>query len=388
MAPHRRSDRHPDERGFTLMEMMITLAITLLIMAGTLRAMNDAMRSSEMAQATTQMNQGLRTAIDIMVRDMLQVGQGLPSGRTIDIPNGNNSTELYIPGAPTTTRRMPKVWDFGTSAWKAADEITAIIAGTGQGPTINGVATDVVTMILADGAFLSTISDYDVNLTALSAGQMTVEPGVDISNGGADDLKVGDLIMLMKGTSTAFVQITRLDGAQTAFFENTPDSLGLNQTAAAQGTLTRHVATAPLEVAGTNGFVPSTATRIRMISYYIDNVTDPKRPRLVRRINNGHATTYNNNLGTAVAFDVDNLQVSYDLVNGGSNPSEVKFTSADLSGAGKCGASACSPNQIRKINITLSGRSRIPLRQTQQYLRNTLTTQVSLRSMSFIDRYK
>ena len=33
------------------------------------------------------------------------------------------------------------------------------------------------------------------------------------------------------------------------------------------------------------------ATRIRMISYYIDNVTDPERPRLVRRINNGHPWT-------------------------------------------------------------------------------------------------
>ena len=49
-------------------------------------AMNNAIRASEVATLTTNMNQGLRTAMDIMVRDMLQVGQGLPSGRTIDIP--------------------------------------------------------------------------------------------------------------------------------------------------------------------------------------------------------------------------------------------------------------------------------------------------------------
>ena len=86
--------------------------------------------------------------------------------------------------------------------------MTAIIPGPGLGPTINGIATDVITMVQADGAFLSTISDYDVNLTALNATSMTVDPLVDISNGGADDLHAGDLIMLQKSTSTTLVQVT------------------------------------------------------------------------------------------------------------------------------------------------------------------------------------
>ena len=46
-----------------------------------------------------------------------------------------------------------------------------------------------------------------------------------------------------------------------------------------------------------------------MISYYLDNTTTPGSPRLVRRINNGHPTTFNNNLGTAVAIDIENLTV-------------------------------------------------------------------------------
>ena len=385
MTPQLRSDRRRDERGFTLIEIMITLAITLLIMAGTMKAVSDAMRASDIAQGTTIMNQGLRTAIDIMVRDMLQIGQGLPSGRTIDIPNGTGATAVKLPAAPDQPgfpakpqRTLPT----------GATEITAILPGTGLGPTINGVATDIVTFLLADGAFLSTISDYDVNLTALGTGSMAVDPSVDISNGGADDLWPGDLIMLMKGTSTTLVQITSVDGTQTANFA-VNDSLNLNQTAAALGTLTAHRNTAPAEsCTGTGCFVPSTATRIRMITYYIDATTDPARPRLVRRINNGNPTTYNNNLGTALAFDVENLQISYDLVNGTSNPSEVKFSAADLAGTGRCSPNPCSPNQIRKVNITLSGRSRVPMRQTKQFLRNTLQTQISLRSMAFVDRYR
>jgi hypothetical protein len=294
---------------------------------------------------------------------------------------------IKVPGAPGTTRNMPLKWDTATSAWVARDEISAIIPGPGLGPTINGVATDVITMVQADGAFLSTISDYCVNLTALTATTMTVDPAVDISNGGADDLHVGDLIMLQKTTSSTLVQVTALDGVQTATFAS-PDSLNLNQTGAANGTLTRHVATAPLEVVGTNGFVPTTATRIRLVSYYIDNVTDPARPRLVRRINNGSATTYDNLSGTAVAFDVDNLQVSYDLADDAGNPNDVKMNATDLGVGGACAPNPCSPNQIRKINVTVTGRSRTPMRQTRQYFRNSLTTQVSLRSMSFMDRYK
>lgn len=375
-----------NQSGFTLVEMMITMGLTLIIMGSTMAAMNNAIRASEVASLTTGMNQGLRTAMDIIVRDMLQVGQGLPSGRTIDIPNGTGASQVRLPGAPfspAVTRSMPST----------ATEITAIIPGPGLGPTINGVATDVITMIQADGAFLSTISDYDVNLTALTNTTMTVDPLVDISNGGADDLKVGDLIMLMKATSTTLVQITALDGVQTATFA-VNDSLNLNQTAAAQGTLTAHRNTAPADTCtGTGCFIPTTATRIRLVSYYIDNVTTPTRPRLVRRINNGScatcSTAYNNLAGTAVAFDVENLQISYDLVDGVTNPSGIKMSAADMAPGGSCGALiACSPNQIRKINVTITGRSRVPMRQTRQYFRNTLTTQVSLRSMSFMDRYK
>ena len=85
----------------------------------------------------------------------------------------------------------------------------------------------------------------------------------------------------------------------------------------------------------------------------------------MRRINNGGAartcaTTYNNTAGTAVAFDVENLQISYDLVDGVGNPSGVKMNAADLAGTtgGACGPAKCSPNQIRKINVTITGRSR------------------------------
>ena len=136
------------------------------------------------------------------------------------------------------------------------------------------------------------------------------------------------------------------------------------------------------------------ATRIRLITYYLDVTTDPRRPRLVRRINNGSgltaATTFDNGLGTVVAFDIENFTISYDLVapDGVNNPTNVRMTDADLDGSGACAPDPCSPNQIRKVNFVLAGRSSRPMRGTNQFFRNRLSTQVSLRSLSFVDRYQ
>ena len=94
----------------------------------------------------------------------------------------------------------------------------------------------------------------------------------------------------------------------------------------------------------------------------MDVTTDPRRPRLIRRMNNGHPTTFDNTLGTVVAFDVEGLQISYDLADGVGNPTNVRMDDADLDGTGRCAPLVCSPNQIRKVNIAFTGRSRQRLR--------------------------
>jgi hypothetical protein len=125
-----------------------------------------------------------------------------------------------------------------------------------------------------------------------------------------------------------------------------------------------------------------------MISYYLDVTTDPVHPRLVRRMGNGSATVFDNTLGTAVAFDVEDLQITYDLADGVTNPTNVRMTVNDRNGTGRCAPANCSPNQIRKINVLLGARSRLTAKGSQQFLRNRLLTQVSLRSLAFVDRYR
>ena len=64
-----------------------------------------------------------------------------------------------------------------------------------------------------------------------------------------------------------------------------------------------------------------------MITYYVDETTDPRHPR-----SSGASTTatrpFNNPIGTAVAMDIENLQLTYDISNGTNNPGNVKMIAA------------------------------------------------------------
>jgi hypothetical protein len=293
----------------------------------------------------------------------------------LNIPSGTNSQRMNIPGPPGTAYLTPA----GDVDWGA------IVPGPGLGPTINGVATDIVTVLTVDNTFL------DMPLTAITNTTIDVR-ATNPANGQAINIQTGpnrvlagQLLMLEKGSANTLVQITGVDYANRRITFATNDSLKLNQPTAAAGNVPALMATAPADTL-VNGSIPTTASRIRMISYYLDTVV-PNHPRLVRRINNGHPTTFDNTLGTAVATDIENLQFTYDIADGALNPTNVRFTAADLAGTGACNPNPCSVNAIRNVNILMTGRSANNLARRNRLFRNTLTSQVSLRGMAFVDEY-
>ncbi len=87
-----------DERGFTLVELLVAMAITTVILGTTMAALNDAAKATDSAKQVTELNNGLRTAMDMMTRDIMQIGQGLPPGRVIGLPSGTNSVPMQLPG--------------------------------------------------------------------------------------------------------------------------------------------------------------------------------------------------------------------------------------------------------------------------------------------------
>jgi hypothetical protein len=158
--------------------------------------------------------------------------------------------------------------------------------------------------------------------------------------------------LLVVNVNGVFVMVcpTAVNGQSIHYDQG--DVMNVNQ-AAAEGTAAQFG----------NGPLDATFSRIRMITYFIDNAVEP--PRLMRQLNFHQPR--------AVAMGIENFQVSYDLADGAANPTNVE--------------SPALPNQIRKVNIYVAARSRQRSVNTGQFLRNALSTQVSLRNLAFVDRY-
>lgn len=358
--------------GFSLTELMVVMAVMGIVMAGTMSAMTEAIRAGDNARAVTSMNANLRTGVDLMVRDFIQVGQGLLNGGVVFVPtdptNAGLAAQVVRPGPPGANLTFP----IGTTT------INAVEPGPSMGGVINGTPTDMISVLEGDNDF------SQIEVTALGADTMTVRAltvgpprrGANISDGGADDINVGDLILLEQQTRNCFLYVTSVNGQVVRFQAGASDLMNLNQyNAALDATFTQFDKVTAAAIAATR------ATRVRMLTYYVDvDPNDPTQtPRLWRRLNMQAPRT--------VSFAVENFQLTYDLVDGVTNPANVQMDANDLAGGGACSPNPCGRNVIRKVNVFLQGRSRTRLSTTNDFTRNTLSTQVSFRSLALVDRY-
>jgi hypothetical protein len=220
------------------------------------------------------------------------------------------------------------------------------------------VDTDVITVLYADRT-LALDSKPHVAI-ADDGSTMTVDDAVPVT--GTGGLKAGDLILFTTEKGSALQMVTATPDSQVVEFDE-GDAMQMNQRAAPQGTILN------LKDVDTGTFPQTTALRVYMISYFVDLPDGSDLPRLVRQVNMGD--------DLAIAMGVENLQVTYDLVDGTTNPTNVQDV-----------PTGNSPNQIRKVNLYVAARSQDVDPQTREFFRNSMATQVGLRSLSFVDRYR
>ena len=332
--------------GYSLVELMVATLVTMVVLATTLGALNDGIRAADTAGLVGEMQHNSRTALNMMRRDLMQAGQGIPIGG-IPIPSGAGAVPINRPG-PGGSMTFPTTWV----------QFPAVSPGQALGPNILGQVTDMITILYADATL--PMNENPLASIQSDGSRMTIGAG-GLTQAVAESIQVGDLIMFSNAFGNAIQEITGSNpGGQTADFDTT-DSMNLNQRTAPAGTI--------MQLQDSPGsFPPTTGTRIWMITYYVDDST-PDSPRLMRVVNNGTPRP--------IALEIEDLQITYDLVDGVTNPSGVDEPTAPNSAA-----------QIRKVNLVLASRSHKKQRITGQYQRQSLTTQVSLRSLSFFDRYQ
>lgn len=330
------------ERGFTLPELLIALVITVLVSGAALSAIVHAQRNALGANALTDLNQNLRVSINLVVRDLLQTGFDIPVGG-IAFPTGALTDDVYRPGPTGSELTFDDTWV----------AIPAVTPGNGLGPNVNGVATDIVTVLRSDTRL--PWGQMPV-VTVAANGQSVTFPADFAIDDDVDGIKAGDLIMLSNAAGNTLMEVTDTDG-QKVFFGSEAESK-LNQHNAPAGSISA------LRQGGV--YIGVVARRVLMVTYYLDD--SGEAPALMRRINYGE--------DRKIAVGVENLQLTWDLVDGEDNPSNLDEPEPPN-----------TPHEIRKANLHMAART-FDRSSTGKYFRSNLNTQVALRSLAFVDRYK
>jgi hypothetical protein len=351
---------YSSERGFSLTELMIASLVTMLVMGVTFRAFQDALTLNDVATQMTDASQNLRAGSNLLTRDLLEAGRNIPIGG-IAIPSGVGATAIHRPGPDPS-----QVFDNTT-----ATTLPTIATGGGKGPVIDGKATDFITMVM-DDPFLSPLTVYPstnvTNVAKLAPDGSSVDVGPSASwiQGNADPadfvapVKVGDLMYFNSASGTAIQTVTKVEGTTMSF--EAGDPFNFNQRGAAAGSITQ-ILTDPLW----------TVQRVLMFTYYVHE-DEPGVPRLMRERNFFPAQ--------ALAGVIEDLELSYDLVDGTYNPTAVEdlpYTANSVT---------YGSSQIRKVNVHIGVRSETISTRTKDYLRNHLSTVVSVRNLAYVDRYK
>jgi prepilin-type N-terminal cleavage/methylation domain-containing protein len=376
-------------KGFTLVEMMIAMALGAVVMAASVEMYSRSVRGTFVVSQRAEMQQDFRAAANMLTKDASLAGAGMGNNLALALPAGNGA-QIPVYGCD----QIPKCYiNGGAVAYPTQlvggvniPYVYGLIPGWKFGPTINaaGGPTDVLTVVNSDSAFY--LSCYKVSVTdattvlftlPIPLGITCVLPPPMVNPQRLDDpvagLTPGDLLQFQVTTgvgnnatsSTVMAEVTNVTLAANSPLGELQwnvsfaagDPLRMNQPAAATGNLN--------SVIGYTGL----ANRINVISYYIDNSIVP--PRLMRQTS-GHTPIP---LVENVAF----LRFSYDLYDSTTNSAKVD---QDDGGA----SLGLTPSQITKINIKHMALNST-LHGAQGFQGLDLQTSVSARDLTFKNDY-
>lgn len=371
-----------ESSGFTLMELLIAMALGLIVLSAAVQLFTRAVNGTFLVKQRAEMQQNGRAAVGLLTQDISMAGAGLPtSGVQLPTATGTNpkfgcsALACYVSGAAPAGVAFPN------------NHLYGVIQGYRLGiPTsAGGTPTDIITVSYTDNTFA--LDKYAVTAFPIGGTSITMgapPAGVPALLDQAVGLKVGDLLLVQNDKGAAVGEVTGLAGSVISFADLDP--LRINQTAAASGSLNG----LSRNVDPTTGAVtPLTASqigatkviRILVVTYYLDipkgpdgvrYTSDDFPPQLMRQVNGQKPAP--------VAQNIADLQFSFDIYDEGTGAETSNLRDAGVS-VGK------DLNQIRKVNI-VSMTARSQLRGTTGYQGLDLSTAVTVRNMSFRDRYK
>lgn len=372
------------QSGFTLVEFSVAMAVTLVALLATVMAFRMATYSNQNVTQREDMADNIRAGLNLLEQDVIMTGMGIPTGG-ITIP-----TFAATSACPGGTSNLARPLPTAAGTFPACNTtLPAIEPGNALGPFItapdatSNVNTDVLTIVYADNTASSTstiigMNAQPINGTSCPGGAISASGNsvtfatscFNLANLAASGVQInpGDLIMFSNTNGKALQEVTSVSGQTLNFASG--DAFRLNGITGATGGTIQQLQNSSVSggIATYLGtYPPTAATRIWVVSYWLDNVTDPIHIRLDRAVNF--------NAPQPVGETLENLQFTFNF-NDGVAVNQVTVPSG------------YSESQIRSVNLFMSTRSTSMLGQTRQYARENFQTQLSLRSMAYVNRYK
>ena len=367
MNKHRHGNNN--QRGFSLMELMVAMALGLLVLGAAASMLKNAMNITVNLSERAEMQQNARAAVNAMARDLSLAATDLPAGG-IQLPQSVVLQPRF--GCTTGVCYLTNGANFF-----AGNRLYYIDPHTQDGAVVGTITPDSLVVAYADSSMvlgkvtLSPAGD-------LTGSQITVTvPPANIASQ-KNGITPGDLIWLSNTNGSAVGVVTAFDGVDTISFA-AGDPLNINQPPAqaggliganVNGNITSNLGNSPLAnppviPGATAGSGKIQAQRIFLVTYFV--AVDPATGRrLLERQVSAHPAI-------AIAENVENLQVTYDTIDETATPPVPVINQ---------NSPVASPNLIRKINIALTTRTALKVGGYADYQRLTLATSVSPRNMS------
>jgi prepilin-type N-terminal cleavage/methylation domain-containing protein len=402
------------EHGFTLVELMISMTVTLIAVAAALTTFSQGLIINDSGTQLSDANQNLRAGANQLMQDVMQAGR-IIGGGGIPIPTGLPGsvgvgvTAYNRPGPVGSTLTFNLVVDANTTL-----NIPSISSGYQLGPTVIGEQSDMITIMTVDEFMPSLQTPPLVPATPTTGegtiarnGQSVVLPATSVWLTGdtVNDtpvIRVGDLVLFTNPNGMALHTITSTDATHIFFATgNSNDWFGFNQFNAPCvpmlmiKTLPPNPPSASCANDTTTAYPQTTMFRALMITYYVDNSSGT--PLLTRIVNHCLGAT-NPCPGSpftpqALSGVVEDLNFTYDLVDSVTNPANVLSLPCPTAIELVCGTVTpaagvtYNSNQIRKVNVHMGVRSEVMSKPLHDYIRNHVNTAVDVRSLASVDRY-
>lgn len=246
------------QAGFSLVELMVTLATMLVISAASFALIGSSLKFSNSTYHMIDAEEGGRAAHEVIHRDLTTAGDGLTGIGTITLPLAFVTN--YLTQDPVVDPSTPNYVNLALLT--SDDNVTAGTAVPQTSPAVNVLTgSDRLTMLTRD---------YDFNQgngVTLLAGKITVTGSNTNLLVGATNIgkfQSGEVYAIVSQNSAAFGVVTNVNTSTNTVVMGNADSLGLNQTGI--GTPINNVSLVVSGVSTQN----VTVLRFSIIHYFVD----------------------------------------------------------------------------------------------------------------------